>query len=200
MSFLHQAILKGQVKPPDEVKSKTSYYRWKDSLFSKKWVVYTKKPFSGAYHIIKYLARYTHRVAITNHRIVDINDHSVTFSYKDYKDNAKQKMMTLSGVEFVRRFAMHIVPLGFRKVRQYGFMSNACRQKQIARARTALGVAHKALLTKAERKEAALERLFGMSDPCRCHKCQKGSMITLEVISPNKDPPTPLKKPTVIPI
>ena len=200
MSLLHQAILKGQIKPPDEVKSKASYYKWKDSLFTKKWVVYTKKPFSGADHVIKYLARYTHRVAITNHRIVDINEHSVTFSYKDYKDDAKQKLMTLTGVEFVRRFAMHIVPLGFRKVRQYGFMSNACRQKQIAKARKALGLAQKALLTKAERKVAAVERLFGISDPCRCHKCNKGLMVTLEVISPNKDPPTPLKKPIVIPI
>ena len=98
-------------------------------------------------------------------------------------------------VEFVRRFAMHIVPLGFRKVRQYGFMSNACRQKQIARARTALGVAQKKLMTKAEPKAAAVERRFGMADPCRCHKCNKGSMITIDVISPNKDPPNPLKKP-----
>lgn len=84
-----------------------SYKDWKDCLYSKDWVVYTKKPFSGCKHVIDYLGRYSHRVAITNHRIVELNDTTVTYTYKDYRQEAKRKMMTLSIDEFVRRFCLH---------------------------------------------------------------------------------------------
>lgn len=192
LSNLHQAIVRGDVKFKNPKFTKRQYLVWKDSLYNKKWVVYTKKPFSGTDHVIKYLARYTHRIAITNQRIVEVSDHSVSFSYKDYKDGAKQKVMTLKGDEFVRRFSMHIVPLRFRKVRQYGFLSNACRQKDINIARKALGVVHAKLLTKAERKAATIIKLFGVSESCQCKKCHVGKMITIEIIIPNKDPPCKL--------
>ena len=158
-----------------------------DQLYQKDWVVYTKKPFAGVNHVIDYLGRYSHRVAITNHRIVDINDKHVSFIYKDYKDGAKKKVMTLDGEEFIRRFCLHILPSGFRKVRQYGFTSNASKAKSINKARLALGQRLVILLVRKERKELAKLRIFGESN--QCPSCKTGKMETIETEEGNKDPP-----------
>ena len=102
-------------------------------LYQKEWVVYAKAPFGGPHAVIEYLGRYTHKVAISNHRISCINDEddTVTFEYKDYADNNKQKQMTLGINEFVRRFAQHILPKGFTKIRTYGYLGNRNRHKRI---------------------------------------------------------------------
>ena len=100
------------------------YQRTIDLSWKKDWVVYVEPSFADARRVIKYLGRYTHRVAISNHRIKSIDGEKVSFMYKDYRDGSKQKLMTLDGVEFLRRFAMHILPKGFVKVRYYGIMSN----------------------------------------------------------------------------
>ena len=94
-------------------------YRYIDTLYNKNWVVYTKKPFSGTKHIIEYLARYSNRVAITNHRIKYLDDGKVCFIYKDYKDRSNKKVTSVDGQDFIRRFILHILPSRFRKVRQY---------------------------------------------------------------------------------
>jgi len=91
------------------------------------WVVYAKPPFGGPGQVLKYLARYTHRVAISNARIVAVADGAVTFRYKDYADDHRSKVMTLSAVEFLRRFVQHVLPSGFVKVRSYGLLSNRFR-------------------------------------------------------------------------
>ncbi|MEJ7826879.1 MAG: transposase, partial [Segetibacter sp.] len=88
-------------------------------LYSKSWVVYAKQPFGGPEQVIEYLARYSHKVAISNHRITAIADGKVSFRYKDYADGCKQKTMTLEATEFLRRFCLHILPKGFRKIRHY---------------------------------------------------------------------------------
>lgn len=98
-------------------------------LFHKDWVVYAKRPFSGAGQVIEYLGRYTHKIAISNHRIKDIDEGKVTFSYKDYRDGGKTKEMTLDATEFLRRFCMHILPKGFRKIRHYGILSSRNKRK-----------------------------------------------------------------------
>ena len=102
-------------------------------LYQKDWIVYAKAPFGGPHSIIEYLGRYTHKVAISNHRICSINepDDTVTFGYKDYTDENKQKQMTLSRPEFIRRFEQHILPKGFTKIRTYGYLSNRNRHKRI---------------------------------------------------------------------
>jgi predicted Zn-ribbon and HTH transcriptional regulator len=156
-------------------------------LYTKEWVVYTKTPFAGVKHAINYLGRYSHRVAITNHRIIEINDKTVSFTYKDYVDGAKKKVETIDGVEFIRRFCMHILPSGFRKVRQYGFTSNASKAKSINKARVALGQRIVILLTRKERKEKAKSRIFGQPNQCPC--CKKGEMVTIDTQEGNKDPP-----------
>lgn len=93
-------------------------------LYSKDWVVYCKPPFKDAGHVIDYLGRYTHKVAISNNRIVKIEDGKVTFKWRDYQDSNKQKLMTVSAMEFIRRFLVHILPHGFMKIRHYGLLGN----------------------------------------------------------------------------
>lgn len=111
-----------------------------NELYSKEWVVYSKKPFGSNQAILNYIGRYSHRVAISNSRILDysLEDHTVTFSYKDYRDHSKQKRMTLDALEFLRRFMMHILPSRFVKIRHYGFMSNSNRKVKIPLCRKCL--------------------------------------------------------------
>lgn len=102
-------------------------------LYQKDWIVYAKAPFGGPQAVIEYLGRYTHKVAISNHRICSINDEegTVTFEYKDYADDNKQKQMTLSAAEFIRRFTQHILPRRFTKIRTYGYLANRNRRQRI---------------------------------------------------------------------
>ena len=95
-----------------------------DKIYEKEWIVYCKKPFKSSKHVIDYLGRYTHRVAISNNRIIKDENGMITFKWRDYKDKGKQKEMTITGVEFMRRFLMHILPTGFMKIRHYGFLGN----------------------------------------------------------------------------
>jgi hypothetical protein len=101
---------------------------WLSRLYRKDWVVYAKRPFGGSTQVLKYLARYTHRVAISNARLTDVSDGQVTFRYKDYADGNAQKLMTLSAEEFLRRFTQHVLPKGFVKIRHYGLLANKQRE------------------------------------------------------------------------
>jgi phage FluMu protein Com len=96
-----------------------------NTVFQKEWVAYAKRPFGGAEQVIEYLGRYTHKVAISNHRIQNIDNTSVKFAYKDYKDKGKTKSMSLEGEEFLRRFSQHILPSGFTKIRHFGLHAGA---------------------------------------------------------------------------
>jgi len=102
-------------------------------------VVYLKKPFGGPEHVLHYLARYTHRVAISNHRLIGMENGKVTFRWKDYAHGGKQRKMTLAAEEFVRRFLLHVLPKGFVRIRHYGWMANRCRSERSALCRTLLG-------------------------------------------------------------
>ncbi len=104
----------------------------------KKWVVYAKPPFGGPDQVLKYLARYTHRVAISNRRLLSMEDGRVSFEWKDYADGNKTKIMTLDAVEFIRRFLLHILPAGFVRIRQFGFLANRARRKKLALCRALL--------------------------------------------------------------
>jgi hypothetical protein len=104
------------------------------------WVVYAKRPFGGPEAVLAYLSRYTHRVAISNSRLIALNKDSVTFKWKDYRDKGrdKTKVMTLKADEFIRRFLLHVLPSGFHRIRHYGLFTNTARLKNIARARELL--------------------------------------------------------------
>jgi hypothetical protein len=103
-----------------------------NTLYSKDWYVYCKRPFKTCKSVLKYLGRYTHRVAISNHRLLSIQDEKVSFKWRDYKNGSKQRVMTLTADEFVRRFLLHILPRGYTKIRHYGFLASAVKKRKLA--------------------------------------------------------------------
>lgn len=107
-------------------------------LYAKEWVVYTKPPFATPVQVIKYLSRYTHKIAITNQRILKAENGKVSFTWKDYRDQNKRKTMTLETPEFIRRFLLHILPAGFMRIRHYGILGNRVKSKTIGLCRTLL--------------------------------------------------------------
>jgi len=115
----------------------TAFAEWLVPLRDCEWVVYAKRPFAGPAAVLAYLSRYTHRVAISNQRLVRLDEHGVTFRWKDYraKAQARTKTMTLSADEFMRRFLLHVLPSGFHRIRHYGLLANAGRRESLARAR-----------------------------------------------------------------
>lgn len=102
-----------------------------DTCYQKEWVIYCKPPFKSASCVVEYLGRYTHRVAISNNRILSVEDGKVTFKWRDYRDNNRWKVMTVSAFEFIRRFLMHVLPPGFMKIRHYGLLGNRNKTKKL---------------------------------------------------------------------
>ena len=119
-----------------------AFKAWLAPLRKIEWVVYAKKPFAGPSAVLAYLSRYTHRVAISNSRLIAFDDHGVTFRWKDYraKGRERRKVMTLASDEFIRRFLIHVLPSGFHRIRHYGLFANGGRAENLARARDLLGV------------------------------------------------------------
>jgi hypothetical protein len=110
------------------------------SLYGTDWVVYSKKPFRGPEHVLHYLARYTHRVAISNHRLLSFRDNQVTFRWRDYAHGNKSKAMTVSADEFLRRFLLHVLPRGFVRIRFFGFLSARKRTRLLPVCRALVGI------------------------------------------------------------
>jgi hypothetical protein len=165
------------------LKEKTVTGHFPIDLFDKNWVVYAKKPFGNPETVIKYLGRYTHRTAISNKRIIRVDDESVRFSWHDYRKNYKRQETTLAGEEFLRLFCLHILPAGFTRIRHYGFLSSAAKVKGLAAIRKALRAKPpKPLLSKSELQEIALARAGIKAGVC---KCCGGKMEIIEII-PNK--------------
>jgi hypothetical protein len=146
-----------------------------NEVWVKNWVVHCEPPFGSAQQIVKYLGQYSHRVAISNHRILNINDSGVTFFYKDYRDKSRVKPTTLSGVEFLRRFCMHILPRRFVKIRYYGILST----KQKDRIKSLM--VKKPEKTVKETRQERIVRLTGF-DLSRCPVCKTGFMHTVQLL------------------
>jgi hypothetical protein len=143
-----------------------------------KWIVFAKPPFGDPVQVLKYLARYTHRVAISNSRLLSMEDGRVTFRWKDYRDS-QTKVMKLDAVEFIRRFLLHILPGGFVRIRQFGFLANRARGKKLALCRTLLG----ALPAKAEQPvRARVEDMADEHDRKRCPVCVVGCMVRVAIV------------------
>jgi hypothetical protein len=136
------------------------------------WHTYVKPPFGGPEHVLAYLAAYTHRVAISNHRILAFDGERVTFRYRDYKDGNAQKPMELPATEFLRRFLMHVVPPRFTRIRYYGFLSNRDRAANIEKARALIGSTRK------------LSPRHPAPDPRLCPQCHVGTMRTRSLVDP----------------
>jgi hypothetical protein len=142
--------------------------------FECEWVVYAKPPFGGPEQVLRYLARYTHRVAISNSRILSVEGDKVTFRWKDYAHGNKNKAMTLKATEFLRRFLMHVLPKGFVRIRFFGFLANRRRAKLLAVCRRLLNVEPPSPAVTAE----------PMEPPSPCPVCQTGTLRTVERLEP----------------
>jgi hypothetical protein len=138
LAGLREAVAAGDVHLPGTLNDARAGPAWWSALYAQEWVVYSKRPFGGPEQVLKYLARYTHRVAISNARLVDLRQGRVTFRYKDYADAHQSKTMTLDAVEFLRRFVQHVLPKSFVKIRHYGLLANAQRQARLALCRRLL--------------------------------------------------------------
>jgi predicted Zn-ribbon and HTH transcriptional regulator len=145
-------------------------------LKTKKWIVYAKRPFAGPEQVIEYLGRYTHRVAISNHRIISIDDGKVMFSYKDRNDGGQAKFMTLKADEFIRRFVLHVLPQRFVKIRYFGFMFHRDKQKNIELIRKLVDAVAVFTEKVEETVQQIMLRLTGV-DITLCPHCGKGRMI-----------------------
>jgi len=162
---------------------KTAFEELLRQCLTTEWVVYAKEPFAGPEQVLAYLARYTHRIAISNHRLLSFKDGKVTLRWKDYRDGDRQKTMTLDADEFIRRFLMHVVPNGFVRIRYFGWMANRVRAESLARCREALEVTVDAPADEAQRGEspeedwqARYEKLTG-TDLRICPHCKTGRII-----------------------
>jgi len=151
-------------------------------LKTKKWIVYAKRPFAGPEEVLEYLGRYTHRVAISNHRILSIDDGKITFAYKDRNDHNKTKSMTLKADEFIRRFLLHVLPNRFMKIRYFGFMFHRERRKNIELIRQFIDPDRQYDEKTEETVQEIMLRLTGV-DITLCPHCQKGRMIPVAHIA-----------------
>jgi Putative transposase/Transposase zinc-binding domain len=156
------------------------------------WVVYAKKPFGGPQQVLEYLGRYTHRVAISNNRLLDFTDGTVTFQWKDYRHESRNKVMRLDAQEFVRRFLLHVLPTGFQRIRHYGLLANCHRQAKLEQSRNLLAAPAPVVEPPAESLDYRdrYERLTGVSLR-DCPHCHRGNMVCIESFLPGTLPRGP---------
>lgn len=188
LAYLSEARQKGELNFPgkiDHMRQDKSFNALLSDLYQKDWVVYCKRPFTNAEAVMDYLGRYTHRVAISNDRVVNMEGNRVTFRYRDRNDNDTVKYLTLDAEEFIRRFLMHVLPDGFMKIRHYGILSNRSRRTKLVVAKTLLGVNNPDFSTEVkETWQDLLTRITGR-DPRICPHCGKGRMVLKEVLRPS---------------
>ena len=196
LEWLEKAFADGQLKffsSLQQLQDRRAFLRYLAPLRKNEWVVYAKKPFAGPQQVLDYVGRYTHRVAISNNRILNLEDGQVTFRYKDYRHGSQQKTMTLSADEFIRRFLLHVLPEGFHRIRYYGFLGNRYRKEKLEQCRHLLGMVppqpnsptQVAELDYRDRYQA----LTG-SSLWECPACHRGRMIVIGEIPPGIIPTT----------
>src|SRR5204863_576673 len=148
------------------------------------WVVYAQPPFGGPGQVLKYLARYTHRVAISNARILDFEDGLVRFRYKDYAHGNRKRVMTLTALEFVRRLLLHVLPTGFVRIRHYGILSNRHRHQKLELCRRLLGFSKAAEPESPEETKETHGSPSSVTPTRVCPVCGAGRMIVIEEFPP----------------
>ena len=196
LKFLEKAFEDGELQffsSLEELQNRQRFLRYLAPLRKSKWVVYAKAPFAGPQQVLDYVGRYTHRVALSNNRLLAIEDGQVKFRYKDYRDDSQQKTLTLSADEFIRRFLLHVLPQGFHRIRYYGFLGNRHRQLKLALCRRLLAMEPREETAPADKAEQdyrdRYETLTG-SSLWECPVCHRGRMIVIQVIDPYAIPDT----------
>jgi hypothetical protein len=186
VDYLENAFTNGDLIFPGKIAMQAThrgFSRLIDSLRENQWVVYSKKPFAEPKQVLDYIGRYTHRVAISNNRIVNVKDGRVTFIYRDRRHGDVSKTMTLKVDEFIRRFLLHVLPEGFVRIRHFGFIANRCKKENIQHIRELTGLSkNKKEKIKRSTHELMLE-LTG-TDITICPCCKEGSMTVIAEITP----------------
>ena len=189
LAYLRQAYQAGRLVLAGRLEALACPNVWRAflaPLAQTDWVVYAKAPFGSAEQVLKYLARYTHRVALSNRRLVSLDEGQVVFRYKDYRRGRRERVMRLEAVEFIRRFLLHVLPKGFVRIRHYGLLSNRCRRDKLRLCRKLLGSVVEPDAEPASAPEAALSE-----GPDLCPVCQRGRMRILEKLPPSRAGPAP---------
>jgi hypothetical protein len=179
IDYLKKAFAKGKLTFPMPIAplaNEENFLQLINQLWKKDWVVYSKAPFNGPEKVLDYLGRYTHRVAIANHRIVKVEDGLVTFRYRDRTDGDKCKQITLSAEEFIRRFLLHVLPDSYMRIRHYGFLANRCKKRDLPKCREFLGLRPEPPEVPSETMQERMLRLTGL-DLTECPCCEQGHMM-----------------------
>lgn len=191
LRLLRQAYARGELSLKGKLAALAQASAWQhflESLTRTEWVVYAKPPFGSAVQVLKYLARYTYRVAIANSRLVSLHDDSVTFQWKDYAHGGQQKTMTVRAVEFIRRFLLHVLPPGFVRIRHYGFLSNRFRHERIALIRQILGQDSAPEAAPPESTSESKHDSDTPEDTHLCPLCKKGHLFPVAKVCPQPSP------------
>jgi hypothetical protein len=187
IALLKEAFASGKLDFYGKLKPRgnpASFHRLLNQAVRHDWVVYAKRPFSSPLCVLKYLARYTHRVAISNQRLVSLSDGRVKFRYKNYANGQQDEVMPLDTTEFMRRFLMHTLPKGFVRIRYYGFLANRHRNRRLDRCRELLGVQPPPNEPVPD-NDIPIEEDAPSQSPCpTCPACQRGKLIIIEHIPP----------------
>jgi hypothetical protein len=188
LDLLKEYFQSGQLVFPgrlSQLKGPGDFETFRRQLYHKKWVVYCKPPFDGAKGVLQYLGRYTHRIAISNNRILTIRDGQVSFLWRDYADDNRQKTMMLKTEEFIRRFLLHVLPARYVRIRHFGLLANRNRKDNLIVCRQILG-GGKAVAKENVRPETWQEQLLRICriDVLTCPVCQKGKMSRMALLLP----------------
>jgi hypothetical protein len=195
LAALDKAFRNGELRFYGEIKSlrdPVAFARYLAPLRQREWVVYAKPPFGGPQQALEYLGRYTHRVAISNERLLAVRNGEVTFQWKDYrsKDRHNSRVMTLAAEEFIRRFLLHTLPAGFQRIRHFGLLANRHREQRLALCRQLL-TAPAAELLPAPALCRQLSQALANQPPLRCSNCGTGIMIRVGFLPAYRWPASP---------
>ena len=191
LALLKRLYAKGELCLSGSVATLGEPTAWKallDSLRQRKWVAYSKRPFGGPRQTLKYLARYTHRVAISNRRIFSVDGGKVRFRWKDYAHGSRRRVMTLDAQEFIRRFLMHVLPKGFVRIRHYGFLSNRARKEKLEVVKRL--IADSEHVATAEEEIESSETSTSVAEERPCPRCKDGRLVVVEELRAQPEPET----------
>jgi len=190
LDYLKSSFESGELIFPGGIchlKDPKTFDMFRGQFYHKKWVVYCKPPFDGAEGVLKYLGRYTHRIAISNNRILKVQDGDISFRWRDYADGDKQKTMTLKATEFIRRFLLHVLPPRYVRIRHFGLLGNRRRKDNIALCRKLIGSCETVTKEKKDTEtwQDQLLRICGI-DINTCPVCKNGTMVMVELLLPSR--------------
>jgi len=177
-----RAFLGGELIFPGRLAASATaeaFQQWLQPLRQKDWVVYSQPPWGGAGQVLEYLSRYTHRIAISNHRLRQLEEGRVTFDYRDRRDSNRVKQLTITAAEFIRRFLLHVLPSGFCRMRHYGFLGNRVKEEQLPRCRALLGPSA-AVVAESSAGSLLLLEPQTYVDPTLCPCCGLGQMVVVQ--------------------